>query len=142
MLSELETRAPFSSYRLSNTKIHNKNYIQNSTFYFRARFRCDRFRSIAFYTHYIESGTLLYPISCRWLFGEVGNMVKTISAHSQIIPHALQTAVRDPVNSLLNLSSKTSLCAGCHLAIGRIHCNAVSSGLVSWIDKIQNAFKS
>jgi hypothetical protein len=46
------------------------------------------------------------------------------------------------LNSRLHLSSKTLLCRGRHLALGRIHCNAVNSGLVSWIDKIQSAFKS
>jgi hypothetical protein len=46
------------------------------------------------------------------------------------------------VNSHMNLSSKTLLCSGCHAAMGRIHCNAVNCGLISWIDDIQNAFKS
>jgi hypothetical protein len=42
---------------------------------------------IFLFPHNIEVGTLLYPISCLWLLGDVGNMVKTISAHSQIISH-------------------------------------------------------
>jgi hypothetical protein len=67
-------------------------------YYFRARFRCDRFRFIAFDTYNIESDTLFYPISCLSLLDDVGNMVKTISVHSQIISHeALQTAVQNPV---------------------------------------------
>jgi hypothetical protein len=46
------------------------------------------------------------------------------------------------VNSHMNLSGKTLLCRGCHVAMGRTHGNTVNSGLVSWIDEIQNAFKS
>jgi hypothetical protein len=46
------------------------------------------------------------------------------------------------VNSHMTLSSKTLLCRGCHVAMGRIHGNAVNSGLVPWIEEIQNAFKS
>jgi hypothetical protein len=55
-------------------------------YYFRAGFRCDAFRNIACYTHHIEAGNILYPLHCLWLLGDVGNSVKTISAHSQIIP--------------------------------------------------------
>jgi hypothetical protein len=55
-------------------------------YYFRAGFRCDAFRNIAFDTHHIEAGNLLYPKHCLWLLGAVGNRVKTISAHSQIFP--------------------------------------------------------
>jgi hypothetical protein len=47
------------------------------------------------------------------------------------------------VNSHMNLSSKTLLCRGfSQVAMGRIHGNAINSGLVSWIDEIQNAFKA
>jgi hypothetical protein len=46
------------------------------------------------------------------------------------------------VNSHMNLSRKTLLCRGCHSAMGRIHCHAVNSGLVSWIEKVKSAFKS
>jgi hypothetical protein len=68
-------------------------------YYFRAGFRCDSFKNIACYTHHIEAGNLLYPMHCHLLLGDFGNMVKTISAHSQIIPQrALQTAVWNPVN--------------------------------------------
>jgi hypothetical protein len=80
-------------------KFSIQNYIQNSMYYFRAGFRCDVFRNIAYYTHHIEAGNLLYSIHCHLLLGDVGNSVKTISAHSQIIPQgALQTAVWNPVN--------------------------------------------
>jgi hypothetical protein len=67
-------------------KFSIQKYIQNSMYYFRAGFRCDAFRNIAFYTHHIEAGNILYPMRCLWLLGDVGNSVKTISAHSQIIP--------------------------------------------------------
>jgi hypothetical protein len=67
-------------------KFSIQNYIQNSMYYFRAGFRCDAFKNIACYKHQIEAGNFLYPINCLWLLAGVGNRVKTISAHSQIIP--------------------------------------------------------
>jgi hypothetical protein len=67
-------------------KFSIQKYIQKSIFYFRAGFRCDAFRNIACYTHHIEAGNILYPMNCYLLLGDVGNRVKTISAHSQIIP--------------------------------------------------------
>jgi hypothetical protein len=48
-------------------KFTKQKYIQNSSYYFRARFRCDWFKNIACYPCNIEAGTLLYPISCLWL---------------------------------------------------------------------------
>jgi hypothetical protein len=54
-------------------------------YYFRAGFRSDAFRNIACYSHHIEAGNVFYPMHCHLLLGDVGNMVKTISAHSQII---------------------------------------------------------
>jgi hypothetical protein len=77
-------RSPFIDSQTRKFSI--QNYIQNSMQLFRARFRCDAFRNIAYYAHYIEAVNLLYPIHCLWLLGDVGNSVKTISAHSQIIP--------------------------------------------------------
>jgi hypothetical protein len=46
------------------------------------------------------------------------------------------------VNSRIQIYlAKTIFCRGWHLAMGRIHCNAVNSGLVSWIAEIRNALK-
>jgi hypothetical protein len=65
--------------------------------YFRAGFRFDAFKETARSIHHIEAETLVYPISCLWLLGDVGNRVKTISAHSQIILQcALKTAIWNP----------------------------------------------
>jgi hypothetical protein len=90
-------RSPFIDSQTRKFSI--QNYIQNSMQLFRAGFRCDAFKYFACYANCIEAVNILYPIHCLWLLGDVGNSVKTISVHSQIIPQwALQTAVWHPVN--------------------------------------------